>query len=275
MKQISSQLTVSFLLKLLFVVGILLPFQSVFAASFGPNEVIQLTNADRALSGLPALLMDDVLTQAAEAKLEYMARHQYFSHTAPDGTRPWSFFERSGYVYRHAGENLAIYFSDARDEESAWMQSKKHRENILSSKYSDIGVAVRDIDFGGKKATVTVQFFGMRLGHKAVVPTFSTVVDSVSTQTAESSMTSGDSAVRVNTTSAGRLVPVSRATLNMDARSSSGIFLSRQLPLWFISEETLRNPVSVWVLAFAMAVECLSVCVILRGLFWHRVGQRA
>lgn len=130
------------------------------SAAILPSEVISLVNQDRKDAGLPALVENTALNIAAEAKANDMATEQYFSHTSPKGVTPWNWFRKAKYEYRYAGENLAIHFHDANTEERAWMESKKHCENIMSPKYLDIGVAVREMEWEGKRTTVAVQMFG-------------------------------------------------------------------------------------------------------------------
>ena len=89
-----------------------------------------------------------------------MLTQDYWAHVAPDGTQPWKFFTDSGYIYRFAGENLARDFSDPGSAISAWMASPSHRENLLSSKYKDTGVAVVEGDLNGVETTLIVQLFG-------------------------------------------------------------------------------------------------------------------
>jgi len=44
------------------------------------------------------------------------------------------------------------------------MNSPSHRENMLSNRYRDMGVAVADGNLGGRETTLVVQMFGTRLG---------------------------------------------------------------------------------------------------------------
>ena len=143
---------------------LMVPFGIQASSSFSSQEVVEYMNQDRAAAGLPALRLDAALSEAAAAKAHDMATKEYFSHTSPDGTTPWYFFERAGDVYRYEGENLAIHFSDAKDEETAWMASEKHRENILSPKYVETGIAVVEIPWNGKTTMLTVELFGTRFG---------------------------------------------------------------------------------------------------------------
>ena len=68
-----------------------------------------------------------------------------------------------GYKYHYAGENLARDFSDPVSAVNAWMASPSHKENMLSSKYQEIGVAVVEGDLAGVDTTIIVQFFGTNL----------------------------------------------------------------------------------------------------------------
>lgn len=163
MKTFSLQFSLPLLRTLLATLVVFVP-SFAFAGAFSSEEVADRANRDREAMGLPALRIDSSLTEAALLKATDMSEKEYFAHTAPDGTKPWAFFDRAGYRYRYAGENLAIHFSDVNAQEAAWMKSEKHRENILSPKYADIGVAVADLVWEGKTTTVTVQLFGTRIG---------------------------------------------------------------------------------------------------------------
>jgi hypothetical protein len=148
-----------------FVVIFVFLFASVAQASeITPEKVIGLANQDRIAQGLNPLRADKQLMQAAQAKADDMAKYNYFAHTSPSSITPWHWFEQSGYEYRFAGENLAIHFVYAEEQERAWMNSQKHRENILSSKYQDIGVAVKQIDQNGQATIIVVQMFGLPSG---------------------------------------------------------------------------------------------------------------
>ncbi len=85
-----------------------------------------------------------------------------WAHIAPDGTTPWVFIKNSGYDYLYAGENLARGFTNASDAVNAWMASPTHRENLLSSNYSDVGFAVRSGTLTGSDTILIVQMFGTK-----------------------------------------------------------------------------------------------------------------
>jgi len=130
------------------------------STNINPDEVIEITNKKRMEAGVGPVAKNNLLTNAAKQKGEHMFKLGYWAHIAPDGTEPWYFFNSVGYKYRFAGENLARDFDDSRSTVDGWMASTSHRENMLSSKYQDIGVAVVSGSLNGRDTTIVVQLFG-------------------------------------------------------------------------------------------------------------------
>ena len=130
-----------------------------YVSNISPEEVISLTNKERAQAGLPTLNTDSKLTEAALSKGAYMLAKNYWAHTAPDGTEPWKFILDSGYKYRFAGENLARDFATPEAVVTAWMASQTHKDNLLSTKYQDIGIAFFNGDLNGVQTTLVFQMF--------------------------------------------------------------------------------------------------------------------
>lgn len=156
---------VSLAIAFLGVFGVVGIFSSVANASdIVPETVVALSNADRSAQDLPLLSENEALMKAAQAKADDMAKNGYFAHTSPSGVTPWYWVKQSGYGYRLAGENLAIRFTNAESQEKAWMESVKHKENILNPKYRDTGVAVKHIIQDGQDTVITVQLFGLADG---------------------------------------------------------------------------------------------------------------
>lgn len=133
---------------------------TVWASGIAPSSVIELTNRARSENGLAPLTENAKLSQAARAKANDMIKNDYFAHTSPSGRDPWYWMKQEGYAYKAAGENLAINFTDAKEQQSAWMKSKTHRANILNGNYKEIGVAVVEGKIDGESSVVTVQLFG-------------------------------------------------------------------------------------------------------------------
>ncbi|HKZ35364.1 MAG TPA: CAP domain-containing protein [Patescibacteria group bacterium] len=130
------------------------------ATSITADELVALTNSQRQANGLPSLSLNQNLVQAAALKGGDMLAKSYWAHTSPDGATPWTFIKQAGYSYIYAGENLARDFMDTGSVINAWMNSPSHRDNVLSSRYRDIGIAVIHGNFQGQDTTLVVQMFG-------------------------------------------------------------------------------------------------------------------
>jgi hypothetical protein len=145
------------------IFAVFMVFNSGFAHAGGisPSEVIDLVNQSRSKNNLESLKENHKLSQAAMMKAEDMIKNDYFAHTSPQGKTPWYWLEKGGYDYKYAGENLAVNYTDAGEQHSAWMSSSSHRDNILNANYQEIGVAVVEGDIDGEKTILTVQLFGM------------------------------------------------------------------------------------------------------------------
>ena len=125
-----------------------------------PAVVVDLTNEERADEAAVPLVRNSLLDEAARLKAEHMAKNSYFAHHSPDGVSPWYWFERVGYTYAHAGENLAIHFTDSSAVVEAWMQSPTHRANIVNNNYTEIGVGTAKGTYDGFSTVFVVQLFG-------------------------------------------------------------------------------------------------------------------
>lgn len=122
--------------------------------------LVDLANEDRADLGLSQLAINDKLVNAATLKASDMAEKSYFAHISPEGKTPWYWIQKAGYSYVHAGENLAVNFEDSEDVERAWMNSPTHKANILSNKYTEIGISTAVGTYKGERTTFVVQMFG-------------------------------------------------------------------------------------------------------------------
>ncbi|MEX0909759.1 MAG: CAP domain-containing protein [Candidatus Paceibacterota bacterium] len=131
-----------------------------FIAAVLPSVLVSLTNADRTEYGLIQLEHSTTLEQAAQLKANDMVSKGYFDHVSPEGVTPWVWFEQVGYSFVHAGENLAINFSESADVVEAWMNSEGHRMNILDSNFTQTGIATAVGMYKGKEAVFVVQLFG-------------------------------------------------------------------------------------------------------------------
>lgn len=153
-------LSAALLLEILFVGSILVWTHTNILADVIANILVNETNGDRAFAGLPPLTENPLLTSAAQNKAYDMAEKGYFAHVAPDGTTPWFWLDQMHYKFSAAGENLAVNFFDSTDVETAWMNSPKHRDNILNPEYTEMGIGIAHAEIDGRDTVFVVEFFG-------------------------------------------------------------------------------------------------------------------
>ncbi|TIT79762.1 MAG: CAP domain-containing protein [Mesorhizobium sp.] len=98
----------------------------------------------RTSAGLPALVPDTQLEQAALQQAGYMASRARMSHTTGWGKDFASRMKGNG-VHGAAGENIAEGRFDLEKLFDIWMHSDGHRRNMLDPDFSRFGLAyVRD-----------------------------------------------------------------------------------------------------------------------------------
>lgn len=106
-------------------------------------------NVVRSQRHLRPLAESRALRLAADAHSAAMLDQGFFAHESPDGT---SFADRlkqfypANTAYWTVGENLAMLGPNeplAREVVSAWMQSPRHRANLLDPRWREFGLGVR------------------------------------------------------------------------------------------------------------------------------------
>lgn len=125
-------------------------------------DVVSETNNQRKLNGTAPLFENAKLNAVADYKMRDMFVRQYFNHRAPDDTSDIEeLLPKFGYQYYFAGENLAMGdFKNAVEIVALWMNSPGHRANILDERFKEIGVAVGEDVFSGRRTKIAVQIFG-------------------------------------------------------------------------------------------------------------------
>jgi uncharacterized protein YkwD len=106
------------------------------------QQVVSLTNAQRAANSQRALTINAQLTYAAQAHANDQANRDTMTHTGSDGSNAGTRIQRSNYPVRNWGENVAAGYTDPTTLVNAWMASPTHRANIVSGNFTQIGVAV-------------------------------------------------------------------------------------------------------------------------------------
>ena|SRR3989344_3024443 len=129
------------------------------------EKVLAQTNVQRYNNGMLFPLTENAkLSAAAEVKAEDMLKNEYFEHVSPSGVTSGQLVKSFGYEYLVTGENLIRgNFSGEVEMVQDWMNSPGHRENILNTKFTEIGVAVAKGTYKGQTVWVGVQEFGLPL----------------------------------------------------------------------------------------------------------------
>lgn len=105
------------------------------------DKVLALINSERARNNLPALKKGAKLKEIAQIKSDEMVSTNYFSHNSLKYGSPFDMMKNFGLSYITAGENIAGN-STLEGAVEAWMNSEKHRDNILSNSYNYAGIGV-------------------------------------------------------------------------------------------------------------------------------------
>lgn len=126
--------------------------------------VFEFTNKARVENSLGAFVLDDGLSRIAKERLDDMFRYQYFEHVSPTGSSASKVAEDFKYQFISIGENIALgNFENDQVLVEAWMNSPGHRANILSSKFTALGVAVGKGNYEGRTVWIGVQIFSRPL----------------------------------------------------------------------------------------------------------------
>ncbi len=146
----------------LFAVGALPGAVHAASPDITATGVLAYTNAERYKAGEPLLETNPLLTQIAFMKMQDMFARQYFKHESPTGQTVSDVAAQVGYAYVAVGENLALGdFASSEDVVTAWMNSPGHRRNLLSSTFTQIGIAAGRSMYEGHMAWIVVQEFGL------------------------------------------------------------------------------------------------------------------
>jgi uncharacterized protein YkwD len=113
-------------------------------------RVLALTNKARSherrcggtlFPAAPPLSLNASLEQAALEHSKDMAGHNYMDHTGHDGSSPADRITRTGYRWRMVGENLATGVITPEDAVAGWVQSPHHCANLMTARFTDMGIA--------------------------------------------------------------------------------------------------------------------------------------
>jgi uncharacterized protein YkwD len=122
--------------------------QSALAQEAKPNDIekraFEQTNLVRIKNGLPPFTWDADICRMARIHSESMSRLHYFSHVTPEGLRLGDRARAAGILqFSVLGENIGYtqgYDDPATFMVDQWMQSAKHRANILSPEFRAMAI---------------------------------------------------------------------------------------------------------------------------------------
>jgi hypothetical protein len=106
------------------------------------QEAVGLINQFRASNGLPPVIVDAALIDAARYQAVAMASANVLSHEiGGDFTYRMN---SAGFVYANAAENVGAGHTSVADAINAWIRSPHHRENMLMKDATRIGMVRAD-----------------------------------------------------------------------------------------------------------------------------------
>jgi len=100
------------------------------------------------------LAWNDQLAKAAYDHSVDMKTNNYFSHTSLDGTTFDQRIKAAGYIWKSAGENIALGYATEQDVMTGWLNSEGHCKNIMNAGFKDIGA--------GQDGSYWTQAFGSK-----------------------------------------------------------------------------------------------------------------
>ena len=107
--------------------------------AYNAERVAVLVNQLRKENGLSEVKIVPTLYHMADIRAKEIAVK--FDHLRPDGTGLQEFVQEYNLNWRKVGENIAKGQATPEDAVNSWMNSPKHRENILDPNYQYIGVS--------------------------------------------------------------------------------------------------------------------------------------
>jgi uncharacterized protein YkwD len=114
------------------------------------QRVLELVNSARAharkcgkeaFSAVPPVRLRVELGRAAHAQALDMAQRGFMSHSGSDGSTPGEHVKRAQYEWRAVAENVAAGQATADAAVQSWLDSPGHCANLMSEKFTEMGVA--------------------------------------------------------------------------------------------------------------------------------------
>ncbi len=119
------------------------------------TQMFTRVQEERRKENQPELVFDASLREVARSHARDMLAKGYFSHYGPDGVSPADRLARGNIAFDIMGENIALAPTSTLAHQGL-MGSVSHRENILSTEFTRVGIGVIDAGIYGK---MVVQLF--------------------------------------------------------------------------------------------------------------------
>lgn len=124
-------------------------------------SVFHLVNNARIESGKQPLIYSVQLEKTAQMHAEDMVKRDFFAHVNPDGFDVMIRVKTYKYDQRDVGENIALGQITPADVMEGWLNSLPHRENLLKSNFTEMGVGIIEVKGGEEEDGYSwVQVFG-------------------------------------------------------------------------------------------------------------------
>jgi len=108
------------------------------------QQILAMINNARAQNNLNPLTLKSKLSAAAYMHSKDMACNNYVDHTGSDGSTWFTRIHAQNYAYSYASENIYVGNPDFGGSPQGaftwWMNDQIHRDNILNTKVSEIGI---------------------------------------------------------------------------------------------------------------------------------------
>ncbi|OEJ13635.1 serine protease [Brachyspira hampsonii] len=130
---------VNIIIKMIFV--IIASFGFLYAQDYNNdvNTMLKIFNEIRDNENLYPFEIDDKLNNIADIRAKELAIS--FSHIRPNNTKYDELLYENRIIVYSSNENIAYRFKNAETVASYWMNSSKYKVNIISDKFTHIGVS--------------------------------------------------------------------------------------------------------------------------------------
>lgn len=114
--------------------------QGDFTPSASALQVVELINHEREKHGLPPVKASLELMRAAQVHAKSLSSDRFFEHGDLEGKSPGDRAKQAGYRWTLIAENIAAGQNSPSEVMTTWMNSPKHKANILNARVMEVGV---------------------------------------------------------------------------------------------------------------------------------------